>query len=1031
MRVFSKSSVLGVIRPLFLLSGLLSFSLPGLIQAELPSAKATTSGSRNINAGISLATRPVNREFPFQHQRGAGMLVGVWDAGSESKVRADHQEFTENGFSRVVNMGSMAAYTNYDDHATHVSGTIAAAGVLAAAEGMAPNAVVWAFDMNKDGGLISVYAASTANSPTNLYVSNHSYGPDFGWAYNGSEGRVEWTGPADTNAIHFGMYTDTESTADDWAYKAPYHLAFFATGNSRTDSAETMQLSDGDTFYRTSDQETYTPTIYHATNAPLGNDWWFDGMGTVCGGAVAKNILSVGAVDAAVINGMRVLAQSTMSSFSDWGPTDDGRIKPDLVADGVDMLSVGIASTNAYAVMSGTSMATPAACGASALLQQMYHDLYGSYMRADTLKTLLLHTADDVDAPGPDYRTGWGLMDTAAAACMIQKQFDHVTTLIMTNQSLDAAPGSSNTYTFTYSGVGHIKATISWIDPAAIGQEGFGYNTNPVLIHDLDIRLFSPDDTEYSPYILDPVIPTNYATTGDNFRDNVEQILVAQPSKAGTWTLVVAHKGTLTNNQIYALALSGARVLSDTPVFSLLGPGHQRIDAMNTEIPFLTTGNSTTMTFTVYNEGSEELTVQPPICYGSSTFSLPNAWSAASNLTSGDAISFDVTYTPDVSSDQNEAQLLITHNGTNSSPFVCRLEGRCLNVSGSETSLVDGDNNLQQTITATTGTIENVQIAIQMTAENMQYIDATLISPDGIQTRLFDLSTLSGNSLDYTTFDSEAFLSITNENISSPYRYSYLPVASLDAFRGKPTTGTWTLVVYKHSDITDATVKNWWISFETVSSEPTLSISDNAFYESPLADGTFTNTLLLSISNLTFDANAVNQLAVSNLPAGLTASAERLSDTTMSLKLTGTMTDRTERTHPYLVYCPLPRSRDGHSWQERIDFSLLTCSPHTYSNFAVTPTNAIEIAADGGSATITVTAPPALIWTASSAFTPLSWNTSTRQLGDGNVQFSVSRNNTTNSRTGTLLIGNQLISFTQDPGTPIASLNGLMLLLLE
>ena len=1030
MTVFNKSSVLGVIRPLFLLSGLLSFSLPGLIQAELPSAKATTSGSRNINAGISLATRPVNSEFPFQHQRGAGMLVGVWDAGSESKVRADHQEFTENGFSRVVNMGSMAAYTNYDDHATHVSGTIAAAGVLAAAEGMAPNAVVWAFDMNEDGGLIPIYAASTANSPTNLYVSNHSYGPDFGWAYNSSEGRVEWTGPADTNAFHFGMYTDTESTADDWAYKAPYHLAFFATGNSRTDSAETMQLSDGDTFYRTSDQETYTETIYHETNAPLGNDWWFDGMGTVCGGAVAKNILSVGAVDAAVINGMRVLAQSTMSSFSDWGPTDDGRIKPDLVADGVDMLSVGIASTNAYTVMSGTSMATPAACGASALLQQMYHDLYGSYMRADTLKTLLLHTADDVDAPGPDYRTGWGLMDTAAAACMIQKQFDHATTLIMTNQSLDATPGSSNTYTFTYSGVGPIKATISWIDPAATGQEGFGYNTNPVLVHDLDIRLYSPDDTEYRPYILDPVIPTNYATTGDNFRDNVEQILVAQPSKAGTWTLVVAHKGTLTNNQIYALALSGARVLSDTPVFSLLGPGHQRIDAMNTEIPFLTTDSSTTMTFTVYNEDSEKLTVQPPICYGSSTFSLPNAWSAASNLTPGDAISFDVTYTPDVSSDQNEAQLLITHNGTNSSPFVCRLEGEFLNVDGSETVLTNGNNFLQHTITQTTGTIANMRIGLTMSADDMQYIYAVLISPDQAETILFNTETLSGKALDNTTFDSKAFLSITNENISSPYRYTYLPENSLDAFRGLPTTGTWTLVVYKGEGIVNAAVENWWISFDTVSSEPTLSISDNAFYESPLADGTFTNTLQLTISNATFGVDAANAVTVTNLPVGLTATVQRVSDSILSLNLTGTMSDRAERTHPYLNYAP-PRSRDGHSWQERIDFSLLTCSPYTYSNFAVTPTNAIEIAADGGSATITVTAPPALIWTASSAFTPLSWNTSTHQLGDGNVQFSVSRNDTTNSRTGTLLIGNQLISFTQDPGTPIASLNGLMLLLLE
>jgi subtilisin family serine protease len=110
------------------------------------------------------------------------------------------------------------------------------------------------------------------------------------------------------------------------------------------------------------------------------------------------------------------------SGFSSEGPTGDGRIKPDLVADGVNVLSSISTADNAYDIYSGTSMATPASCGSGFLLQQYYSQLHGTttFLRSATLKGILIHTADEAGSyPGPDYIFGWGLIDMVRAAGVI------------------------------------------------------------------------------------------------------------------------------------------------------------------------------------------------------------------------------------------------------------------------------------------------------------------------------------------------------------------------------------------------------------------------------------------------------------------------------------------------------------------------------------------------------------------------------------------------------------------------------------
>lgn len=530
---------------------------------NVAAAKSTRTNFLNSGGGLGL------------NLNGQSMTAYVWDGGATLPT---HNEFGGR-VSILDGVTTIVAGSNNSQHANHVTGTIVAAGSVAAAKGMANMANAKTNEWNID------LAEATTAATNGMLLSNHSYG----WRLRDNFNNVIMA------AWRFGAY---ETFARDWdnlMFNAPYYLMVKAAGNDGTDNT--------------------------ANTNPLGGNTSYDKL---TGYATAKNNLVIANANDAVINATTgALTSVTINTSSSQGPTDDLRIKPDLTGNGTAVYSTATLTAtptpltnSSYGSATGTSMASPNVTGTLLLLQQHYKNLKGNFMRAATLKGLALHTADDAGPTGPDAIFGWGLLNAKFAAETITK---NGTFAIIQEHTLPN--GSTYSFPVISDGVNPLIASISWTDPAGTANLGSIVNVGTArLVNDLDIRVTNSAGTVF-PYRL---LSATVNGLGDNTRDPFERIAIS--GAAGNYTVTISHKGTLVNNlQKYSVIVTGITVpvadlyVKDRPFDAGVEPNpdsgpmwisddiwvRQNIDAgLTHENPEYKTSSPNAVYIRVYNKGT-------------------------------------------------------------------------------------------------------------------------------------------------------------------------------------------------------------------------------------------------------------------------------------------------------------------------------------------------------------------------------------------------------------------------------------------
>jgi subtilisin family serine protease len=242
------------------------------------------------------------------------------------------------------------------------------------------------------------------------------------------------------------------------------------------------------------------------------------GWGNITGGMkIGKNVVACANMD----------QSGVIDPTSSRGPADDGRIKPDISANGTDQLSTD--EGNIYQVGGGTSAASPGIAGVAAQLYQAYRNGYGgSNPDAALIKALLLNSADDAGNPGPDYTYGFGQVNALRSALSLESGRFLLDSLSQGDSAFHTITVPANT--------ARLKVMVYWTDapgdPAAAFQ----------LVNDLDMRVSDGSAQSFSPWILDPTpnasnLSAN-AVRGTDHLNNVEQVTLDLPS-SGTYTVRV------------------------------------------------------------------------------------------------------------------------------------------------------------------------------------------------------------------------------------------------------------------------------------------------------------------------------------------------------------------------------------------------------------------------------------------------------------------------------------------------------------
>jgi len=507
---------------------------------------------------------------------GQGVIIGVMDTG----IDFNHRTFAEDP-SLPTTTGQNTRIVYYETrpnpesdgipgdnvgHGTHVSGTILGNGALSETVVKAPGSGPGPYATNAFAGV----------APAARLVMLEGFAVE-GYGYTATEAaELEYSHGARISANSWGNPELFEYGTESAVWDA-------LVRDADTNSSGNQQLI----------------VFFAAGNDSYGN---VDGTGGTASRireqAAAKNVISVGALETPRYATNLPEYASLWESDSDWqvawfssrGPVSstDLRVKPDIVAPGSFILSAQSKDTNPdevenpplpnrdyrhgnvdsgtnYAFMSGTSMATPIAAGAGALVYQYYTNTYETTPSPAMMKAILVNGARMVNRvlySYPAYGTastniaqGWGMVDVSRA--VDGPGLHDSDDVVWLDEDQTATLQTGEEYSYQYSvaeGEGGLKITLAWTDDP--GTPGNAVQ----LVNDLDLIVIAPDGRGYVGNYFDSdgwssaivADPTN-SVYGDRY-NNVEQVVIPEPD-AGTYYIRVIGHEVPGSGQKFALAI--------------------------------------------------------------------------------------------------------------------------------------------------------------------------------------------------------------------------------------------------------------------------------------------------------------------------------------------------------------------------------------------------------------------------------------------------------------------------------------------
>lgn len=488
---------------------------------------------------------------------GSDVTVLVIDEG---RVRDTHQEFKNDANQTRVTIHSNSSSESYNNHATHVAGTIGARGVVPNAKGFAPNVNI----LSMYFGASNIFSDTYSNSiwyqeRNNFQISNHSYGPFSNYYINSSfktDSNViklitcfyNWNDYKANYNVNkpefniFGKYTSTSRQHDINFYQAKQNLSIWAAGNDNESSvisnlgtvdvggqtftnpislrvpsstqpitsADLRNLVDVGNFFQITDG-----TENYLIPKTIENPTDFDVLlSTACN----KNGITVGSHND--LTNDPITNMPSTSSFSSRGPTDDGRIKPEILANGEFLYSPISTGDDQYDSYPGTSMAAPSVSGAAALIYQYYRkitQLPNLQINSATLKALILGSAYHNNQP-PSYVYGYGILDVNACFDFLTK-WDNTNINNTNYKNIIEDTLQSHTkkeIIFTpKSTTDKVKIFLCWTDytdsNSILSPSGIIDDPTSVIMNKLKIKVVNDQNTYYYPWYLNVNDPTAIA----------------------------------------------------------------------------------------------------------------------------------------------------------------------------------------------------------------------------------------------------------------------------------------------------------------------------------------------------------------------------------------------------------------------------------------------------------------------------------------------------------------------------------------